>query len=247
MYHWIDLDLLNLRTTNGKTDSCIYEGYEAKRCTATLVAGAEARGENKDKVLGSYTVISVLSDKEKTPTLILDIMFDLDPFLPELPKVGISAPIPARYSEISWFGRGPEESYPDRLNAAFLGRYTHRINELEVPYIIPQENGNRSGVRNFSLISKDGTEDNRGDKITVTAEKAVNISVSRYSQKNLWEARHTYDLHDLLTGTEGYYFLNIDITQRGVGTATCGPDTREEYRVRPGLFRVKLYIDISYR
>ena len=251
MYPWLDLDLLHLRTIDEKTEDCLYEGYSAKRYTAALAAGNGASGEYRDRRLGSYTVISaltghgvsaILPGTPDVPALVLDILFDLDPALPELPKVGISAKIPSRYGEISWFGRGPEESYPDRLAAAFLGRYTHRIGELGVTYVVPQENGNRSGVRNLSLIAHNnaggGTE-----KITVTAEKPVNFSVSRYSPENLWEARHTCDLVDLSGGTDGYYFLNIDIAQRGVGTATCGPDTREEYRIRPGLFGMRLFIE----
>jgi beta-galactosidase len=238
MYPWLDLDLLHLRTIDEKTEDCLYEGYSAKRYTAVLAAGEGASGEYRDRKLGSYTVISALTSPG-VPALILDISFDLDPALPELPRVGISAKVPSRYGEISWFGMGPEESYPDRLAAAFLGRYTHRIGALEVPYVVPQENGNRSGVRNLSLIAHDGGV----EKITVIAEKPVNFSVSRYSPENLWEARHTCDLIDLSGGTGGYYFLNIDIAQRGVGTATCGPDTREEYRIRPGLFGMKLFIE----
>jgi beta-galactosidase len=241
MYPWLDLDLLHLRLLDEKTEDCLYEGYNAKRYTAALTAGEGALGEYRDRRLGAYTVISALTGRG-VPALVLDILFDLDPTLPELPKVGISAKIPSGYGEISWFGRGPEESYPDRLAAAFLGRYTHRINELEVPYVVPQENGNRSGVRNLSLIAHNNAGSG-AEKITVTAEKPVNFSVSRYSPENLWEARHTCDLIDLSVGTDGHYFLNIDIAQRGVGTATCGPDTREEYRIRPGLFGTKLLIE----
>ena len=244
MYPWLDLDLLHLRTSDEKAEDCLYEGYSAKRYTAALVAGKGASGEYRDRRLGSYTVISALTAGRRVPALVLDILFDLDPTLPELPKVGISAKVPSRYGEISWFGMGPEESYPDRLAAAFLGRYTHRINELEVPYVLPQENGNRSGVRNLSLIAHNGAGGG-AEKLTITAEKPVNFSVSRYSPENLWEAKHTCDLVDVSGGADGHYYLNIDIAQRGVGTATCGPDTREEYRVRPGLFGMKLTIEKS--
>jgi beta-galactosidase len=238
MYPWLDLDLLHLRTIDEKTEDCRDEGYNSKRYTAALAAGEGALGEYRDRRLGSYTVISALTGGG-LPALVLDVLFDLDPTLPELPRVGISAKVPSMYGEISWFGRGPWESYPDRLAAAFLGRYTHRTGEMEVPYVVPQENGNRSGVTNLSLISRGGGT----EKIVIVAEKPVNFSVSRYSQENLWEARHTCDLIDLSGGTGGYYFLNIDIAQRGVGTATCGPDTREEYRIRPGLFGMKLFIE----
>ena len=245
MLYWLDMDLLHLETAGEKIIDCLYEGFPAKCYTAQLIAGPAAGKEFHNRCLGTYNAISALYSSTvksgKATAIVLNILFDIDPTLPELPKVGISGKIPARYGEISWFGRGPGESYPDRLAAAFLGRYTHRIHELEVPYVMPQENGNRSGVRNLSLIAAGSG----GKQITISAEKPVNFSVSRYSQENLWEARHTCDLADLSGGekADGHYFLNIDIAQRGVGTATCGPDTRPEYRIRPGLFSMKLFIE----
>ena len=171
----------------------------------------------------------------------MDICFELDLTLPELPKVGISAKIPAYYNSISWLGAGKEESYPDRLAAAFLGEYQSTPAELEVPYIVPQENGNRSGVRRLT-ISGNAVPHGEKPSISIRPDKPVNFSVSRYSQENLFAALHTIDLVDLSSGDKGYYFLNIDIAQRGVGTATCGPDTRPEYRIWGGLYRMRLYI-----
>jgi beta-galactosidase len=68
------------------------------------------------------------------------------------------------------------------------------------------------------------------------------MSVLRYTQENMLEALHTCDLVDTAKGLNGYFTLNIDAAQRGVGTATCGPDTRDEYRVRAGLYTMRLYI-----
>ncbi|MDR3145317.1 MAG: glycoside hydrolase family 2, partial [Treponema sp.] len=172
--------------------------------------------------------------------LILDVGFDLDPTLPELPKVGIAAEVPAAYGTLSWFGAGPEESYPDRLAGAFLGRYTHSLTELETPYVVPQENGNRSLLRELTLLG--GSNRVQPGILSIRADRPVNFSVSRYSQENMLAALHTCDLVDRSTGPGGCYTLNIDIAQRGVGTATCGPDTRDEYRLRPGFFRMKLFL-----
>ena len=108
------------------------------------------------------------------------------------------AQIPSSYREISWFGEGPYESYPDRKDAAFLGRYRHSIKDFEVPYIVPQENGARSGVRNFTLINLDPLKN-----ITICAEEKISIGCSRYSQENMWKAMHTCDLKDLSHGDDG--------------------------------------------
>ncbi|GHU71914.1 beta-galactosidase [Spirochaetia bacterium] len=242
LFPWLDLDLLHLRTAEEKTEEISWQGYAATRYTAALLAGKDAVDGFRDTRLGVYTLITVKGNVEgkNANPFILDAVFDLDPGLPELPKVGITLPVSAAYGEISWLGLGPDESYPDRLAGAFLGRYHHRIAELETPYVMPQENGNRSGVRSFTLSGN--TVPGLPETISFWADTPVNISCSRYTQENLLDARHTPDLLDTTQGKDGYYTLNIDIAQRGVGTATCGPDTREEYRIRSGLFHLRVYL-----
>ncbi|MDR2095674.1 MAG: DUF4981 domain-containing protein [Treponema sp.] len=237
MYYWLDLDFQHLRITDEQTEAITWEA-PGKRYSALLLTGPGAAENYRDKVLGAYTCISTYQPGKP---LTLDITFDLDQSLPELPKVGVSAKIPACYDTIVWFGKGPHESYPDRLAGAYLGMYTHTPADLETPYIVPQENGNRSGVRSISL-SGGKVPAGKPRSFTIYADKPVNFSISRYEPENLMAALHTCDLKDVSAGPDGYYYLNIDIAQRGVGTATCGPDTREEYRVRPGIFRMKLFV-----
>ena len=243
-FPWIRLDLLHHKTADEKTENVIWEGRQAERYSAVILAGENAHQEYKQftsgKGMGTFSLTTVKPEKPGHP-LTMEVIFDLDRNLPELPRIGICAKIPACYEKISWFGSGPFESYPDRLAAAFLGRYTNKIDELEVPYVVPQENGNRSGVRNFSLTAPNATS-GTAQQINFFADKPVNFSCSRYTLSNMWEAKHTCDLVDTTQGTGGYFNLYIDIAQRGVGTATCGPDTRMEYRVKPGLFRMKLFI-----
>jgi len=234
MYPWLDLDLLHLRLLEEKTENLTYEGRSASRYTALLAAGKDA--VDTSRKLGRYTRIIIPGSP-----LVMDICFDLDPVLPELPRVGLSAKVPAYYNSISWLGAGNEESYPDRLAATFLGEYHDSPADLEVSYIVPQENGNRSGVRRLTL-SGNAIPQGKPHSLSIRPDRPLNFSVSRYTQENLFKALHTIDLVDVSEGENGYYFLNIDIAQRGVGTATCGPDTRPEYRVWGGLYRMRLYI-----
>jgi beta-galactosidase len=237
MYPWLDLDLLHLRHDAEKIENLTWEGYPVTRYHAALLAGAGAAC--RDTRLGVYTVVTV-KGSGKNP-LIMDITFDLEPDLPELPKIGISAKIPACYNGIKWLGSGPHESYPDRCAGAFLGSWDDTPASLEVPYIVPQENGNRTGVRRICLTGQN-IPAGRPESITILPSGPVHFSVSRYDQENMLESLHTHDLVDLSAGEDGFFFLNIDCAQRGVGTAACGPDTREQYRVRPGLYRMRLYI-----
>jgi beta-galactosidase len=239
MYPWLDLDLLHLRTMDEKAEDVLWEGYTARRYTATLLSGENAAEGFRDRRLGVFTRI-IAATAAGLPVAV-DFRFDLAGDLPELPKVGVTARIPGCYTNISWFGAGAHESYPDRLAAAFLGRYSSTVAGLETVYVMPQENGNRSGVRSLTLEGKDAPA-GKLKTFTIRTDKGLNMSCSRYTQENLWEARHTPDLKDTTQGPEGYYSLNLDIAQRGVGTATCGPDTLEKYRIRPGSFGMRLYL-----
>ena len=241
MFTWLDYDLLNMRTADEKTETANLEGWAAARYTATLLAGKGAMAAHRDAKLGVYTALLVKGDPAAGRPFILDLSFDLDPSLPELPKIGVTAPVSAAYDTISWLGAGPDESYPDRLAGAFLGRYQHKVAEMETPYVMPQENGNRSFVRNLSMLNPSPAA-GKPKALTVWCHRPLNMSVLRYTQENMLNALHTYELVDTTQGPNGYFTLNIDAAQRGVGTATCGPDTREEYRVRPGLYAMRLYI-----
>jgi beta-galactosidase len=239
MYPWLDLDLLHLRLADEKNEEILWEGYKAQLYRASLLAGEKAAPGFEKTRLGVYTRIAV-APSAKHPG-ILDFTFDLDPALPELPKVGLSARIPGYYSHISWFGLGPQESYPDRCMGAFLGRYEDTPASLEVPYIMPQENGNRSGVRSITLSGPQVPRDKPGS-ILIRPNKPVNMGASRYSPENLFTGLHTPDLKDLSQGPDGYWFLSLDIAQRGLGTGSCGPDTLEAYRIFGGSFGLRLFI-----
>jgi beta-galactosidase len=234
MYYWLDLDLLHPRL---EEENEAPEGA-ASRYTAVLRAGEQAAGAWRNVRLGTYS--RVITPSDGTGPLVMEITFDLDPFLPELPKVGIQARIPAFYGDITWFGLGPQESYPDRCTGVFLGRYTGSVRDMETPYIVPQENGNRSGVRYLTLSGKN-IPPGQPKSLTIRSASPLHFSVSRYEPEDMLNALHTVDLADISLGEGGYYILNLDCAQRGVGTAACGPDTLEAYRVRPGIFRMKLF------
>jgi beta-galactosidase len=252
MYPWLDLDLLHLRPADEKIEDILWEGYTARRYTAALLSGEHAAEGFRDRRLGSFTRIITVTTGGGDPAdgcrgaddsgyVVADFCFELRADLPELPRVGVTTHIPAYYSDISWFGAGAHESYPDRLAAAFLGRYSSTAAEMGTVYVMPQENGNRSGVRSLTL-SAGNVPAGKPAAFTIRTDRSLNMSCLRYTRENLWEARHTPDLKDTMRGPDGYYTLNLDIAQRGVGTAACGPDTLEKYRIRPGRFRMRLYI-----
>jgi hypothetical protein len=106
---------------------------------------------------------------------------------------------------------------------------------METPYIVPQESGNRIGVTDIILKAPN-------EHIALRGTTPFNFSISRYTQENLLTAMHTNELLDTTLGKDAYYTLYIDAVQRGVGTATCGPDTLEKYRVYGSVYHIRIYI-----
>lgn len=124
-----------------------------------------------------------------------------------------------------WFGRGPWETYPDRATAP-VGRYEAATDTLFTPYLRPQESGGRSDVRWFTLTDSGGTG------IAIHLDQPRQVSVTRYRAADLAAAAH----HDELVPRDRQV-VHVDAAHRGLGTASCGPDTLPAYLVGPGTYR----------
>jgi beta-galactosidase len=129
--------------------------------------------------------------------------------MPTAPRLGMTTAIPLSFTKYEWYGRGPHEAYADRKESAAVGIYTSGLKEMWFDYVLPQENGNRTDVRNFSAISTDGI------KLTVTGAQTFDFSVWPYTIRNVSDAKRIYELTpaDSLT-------LRIDYGQIGVGGDT---------------------------
>ncbi len=125
-----------------------------------------------------------------------------------VPRVGMQMAIPANYNNVSWFGRGPHENYWDRKTSAEVGQFSSSVVELITNYALPQENGNRSDVRWVGFTNSDGN----GMLAISTSKGLLNFSAWPYSQDDLENAMHTYELPD-----RDYLTVNIDHKQMGLG------------------------------
>ncbi|MDH6626290.1 beta-galactosidase [Streptomyces sp. LBL] len=127
---------------------------------------------------------------------------------------------------MEWFGQGPWESYPDRAFGAPVGHHCVPVDELFTPYLRPQESGGRHGVRRFTLSAPDATG------LTVVLDEPRQVSVTRYRADDLTSVTH----HDELVPRAGCV-VHLDAAHRGLGTASCGPDTSPSYLIAPGTHR----------
>ena len=138
----------------------------------------------------------------------------------DVPRVGVTLTLPCSLENLAWYGRGPWDNYPDRKASAMVGVYASTVSEQYVPYIMPQEHGHKTDVRWLTLT------DARGRGLRVSGDPLISFSASHFTKEDLFAARHTYDLkpHEEI-------ILSLDFAQRGLGTASCGPDTLPEYRL----------------
>jgi len=153
--------------------------------------------------------------------------FSLARHAPEAPRLGIGLVLPPGFEDMEWLGRGPHESYCDRQAGAAVGRWRDTVANRYVPYVMPQEHGNLTDVRWIAVA-------NRRLGLLVAAQgELFQASASHFTAADLFAARHTCDLRP-----RPETFLDIDCRQRGLGTATCGPDTLAPYRIPPGPYRL---------
>jgi beta-galactosidase len=140
-----------------------------------------------------------------------------------LPKTGLKFTLPEEYSIVEWYGRGPFETYPDRKTGAKTGVWKSSIDQEYVPYLIPQDHGNKTDVRWLKVANKNGNGFQIG---SVTG--LLNFSLHSFDTDNLTRAVYPFQLQK-----PGYNILNVDYEVTGVGETARR--TLAKYRVMPGV------------
>ena len=173
--------------------------------------------KNATDVTVKYTVINerqILVDVDYKPT---------GTDKPVMPKFGMRMRIPADFTNIEYYGRGPWENYPDRKRSAFLGLYNMPLSEFETEYIHPQDNGNRCDVRWFKL----STLNSPLSTLRIQGCQPLCIRAWDYGEEDLETAKHP---HDVLRGC--FVNVNIDLNVHGVGGVdTWGQRTLPQYTI----------------
>jgi beta-galactosidase len=149
-----------------------------------------------------------------------------------LPRLGLRMAVPAALRQVEWFGRGPGEAYADTGRAARIGRFTATVEELQTPYVYPQENGNRADVR-WATIT-----DDQGRGLRVRGEPTIDVTVRPWTSEQLDEAHHPIDL---VQGDR--LWINLDRAQQGIGSASCGPGVLPAYRLDPAPATFSVLLD----
>ena len=145
--------------------------------------------------------------------------------LTDLARVGLVMEAVPGLDQVEWFGRGPVESYPDRWHGAPVGRWHCTVDGEYVPYVRPQESGGHADVRWLDL------SDGAGRGFRITTDTPRQMSATHFRAEDLATVRHDVELKP-----RPETIIYLDAAHRGLGTASCGPDTLPQYRLGPGVY-----------
>lgn len=144
--------------------------------------------------------------------------------LPPLPRLGVRMQLAGDLEQLTWLGHGPHENYCDRMLAAQRGFWRSTVPQQYVPYLRPQETGNKSGVEWLTLCDTDG----RG-VLVVDDSGWLDASALHFTAEDLTAARHAWELQP-----RGATVLSLDTAQCGLGNSSCGPGVLSAYAVPVG-------------
>ena len=142
-----------------------------------------------------------------------------------IPKLGFRLEMPSSMEQLSWFGRGPWDSYRDRKEACLPAIYKSTVADQREDYILPQEHGTKQEVRWLSLTNGEGQ-----GLLFVAPDKMAASAVHFRPEDNYTDrgnrSKHTYQFKACATTV-----VSLDAATRGLGNASCGPDVMEKYEL----------------
>lgn len=153
-------------------------------------------------------------------------------------RIGLQGQIDSRFSQVTYFGRGPWENYSDRKDGIMLGRWSSKVEDMMTQYVYPQENGNRTDVKWFTLT------DESGYGIRISGDFPLNFSVWNTTQAELDCAKHIGEPEVL----ESSFVLNVDHAQNGVGGTdswTKAARPSDQYRLMEKNYKYSFCISVE--
>ena len=147
--------------------------------------------------------------------------FTIPDGLPELPRIGIVIELPRAYEQLTWYGRGPWDNYPDRKTSCPVGLWKSNVSEQYVHYPRPQDSGNHEDCTMVELKTK------RGKTLRIEAvDEPFSFSALPYSAQYIASKTQDYELED-----QEKTYLSIDCAVMGLGNSSCGPGVLKKYSI----------------
>ncbi|MBS1485978.1 MAG: DUF4981 domain-containing protein [Bacteroidetes bacterium] len=219
---------------------------EAGVNTKLLTCQVIKQSKNEVAVESSYALPSIESNLKITYTVYPDASIKVDyqftsgtKVLPNIPRIGLSLTMPQQFQYMSWYGRGPHESYWDRKTSAAVGLYKGTVSAQTYIYPRPQETGNKTDVRWMSLINNK----NVGLRVEFIND-FLSASAWPFAQSDLdYRTGQGTSASGLVPAVSGHQYdvvsrdfitWNIDLLQMGVGgDNSWGAPVHEAYQIKP--------------
>lgn len=140
-----------------------------------------------------------------------------------LPKFGFRFEMPSAYTQMTWFGRGPLDSYADRKDASLPGIYHSTVAEQWTNFIRPQETGNKEDVRWLAI------QRTTGEGLLISNPQQMATTVGNWRAEEIYKGRGNRVKHPYEMTTVKNTVVCLDAWNRALGNASCGPDVLDRY------------------
>ena len=231
----LELSVFRLPTDNDKNQSENWDNTGIR--VLSVSAGTWEVKELDDTVELSIDNVYTANSQNKFNTRVtFNILKDgsvfvssvIDPTMKQtvLPRMGFRLSMPKGFESMTWFGRGPWDSYPDRKESCLEGVYNSTVTEQWTNYVLPQETGNKEDVRWLSV------RDNQGSGLLFIASDKMSASAVHFKPENIYTNRNNRKKHPYEVTFNENTIVNLDARMRGLGNASCGPDVLPQYELK---------------
>lgn len=156
-----------------------------------------------------------------------------DDQMPFLPRLGLRFFLPKNMDKACYLGYGPDESYVDKRRASYYGAFCTTAAANHEDYLKPQENGSHYGCDVVAV------KDAQGNGMTFKSAQPFSFSVSPYTQEELTNKMHNYEIEECPSTV-----LCVDFAMSGIGSGSCGPQLAEKYQVNPDTFDYTMRVEL---
>ena len=153
-----------------------------------------------------------------------------------IPKLGFRLEMPAQMEQLSWFGRGPWDSYRDRKEACLPAIYQSTVTAQREDYILPQEHGTKQDVRWLAVSNDDG------QGLLFVAPDQMAASAVHFRPEDNYTDRNNRKKHISEFKTCTTTVVSLDAATRGLGNASCGPDVMDKYELKAANTAFRFFI-----
>lgn len=232
----------NMTRAETDNDLCMREAWE-KAGYAHIKSRVKAW--NAEKKNGKLLIRSLISfaPLHRRPCVELDSIWEIkgdgsltvsangkrNPLYPWLPRFGMRLFLSHSFEEADYVGYGPGDAYLDKHQAAWFGHFKSLVSGMHEDYLRPQENGSHFGSYKVCVSDKDG------HFFEMTGRKPFSFQLSHYTQEELMEKRHNFQLTE-----SPYTILCADYKMSGIGSGSCGYAPEARYRLEETEFSYEM-------